>query len=380
MSTVNELVKSKWHLAIGFFTVIFVIPDTFCLAFDSSNQERENIQGVDWVFADPRSDLRYGRDCGVYCLNVVAALYNRDFDVQAFLQLHPQPSPRGMTMADLSSAITSMGLVPKNVKNMHVLALIQSEHPVILNFTSPEDESPDHWVVFVGFENGEFRIFDTGRPKKFASMSIGELQQRWNGYAVAVLENESKLFGLKNFFVSILPFLPYLAIAAFGGVALRLTKRRLAVVSVTVTMLFLWQLFLDQASIWSSFLAAKFSTIIIDAEPSPTISTDTFMPLISKNSRLVVDARLRSSFQRMRIRNSVNLPIDSDLSSFRETTHGWDRDQPIVVICQSIQCDWGHQVAANLREFGGFTDVVVYPGGIQGLIDEGMDATLFEGY
>lgn len=372
---------SKYAQALIAFSVWIA----WLMSFDSANaaadeQAQEQIQtpSFEWVLGDSQSDLSTGSDCGVYCLNVIASIYNRPFDIRGYLETNGGKSAHGLSMSDLSDSLKQMGLEPVNFKNLHVMTLVQSEYPMILNFAAQSDGTSSHWVVFLGCENGEFKIFDTARPTKFALMSIGELQERWNGYAIAVMERGDLFFTWRSLASSLFPFMPYLIIATIGGLLCRMIKRPFLSLSLTLSVLLVWQALFDRSSIWASYSAAKFSIGRFDVTSVDTLSTESMISAIVSQSHLIIDTRTPRSFQRIRLRNSRNLPVDADLSWFREITRNWEKDRPIVVICQSVECGWAQYIAVLLKEFGHFTDVVVYPGGIQGLLDAGVDSSYFE--
>jgi len=79
---------------------------------------------------------------------------------------------------------------------------------------------------------------------------------------------------------------------------------------------------------------------------------------------VLVDARRATSFKNGSIRNAINVPVDSSLAHREEVLAKINRNEEIVVFCQSENCEYSDKIARFLK-FNGFKKVQIYRNGIR---------------
>ena len=78
---------------------------------------------------------------------------------------------------------------------------------------------------------------------------------------------------------------------------------------------------------------------------------------------LLVDARVRADFEYAHIDKAISLPMSTSFHEFRKFTESVDRSRPIVVYCQSVNCQWAAKTCHRLRCFD--IDSQVFVGGYE---------------
>jgi rhodanese-related sulfurtransferase len=85
---------------------------------------------------------------------------------------------------------------------------------------------------------------------------------------------------------------------------------------------------------------------------------------------LLIDVRAASDFSKVRIRGSINVPIQV----YDQYLNDLPRDRWLICYCAGPPCDSSEFLALELID-AGYNRVAVYHGGIRGLIQAGLDTT-----
>jgi rhodanese-related sulfurtransferase len=99
----------------------------------------------------------------------------------------------------------------------------------------------------------------------------------------------------------------------------------------------------------------------------PNISTQELAIGIKNKSIFVVDANLDSIYQKQHIPSAIH----ADFFSPNVKIFPQDKNFPLVFYCKNVLCDACHIVARFAKEKG-YTNIRVYPLGIEGWMSAGM--------
>lgn len=344
---------------------------------DGGAHENDQTHPVEWEFVTGDRVLlqSHGADCGIYALLAAAESHGVPFDVRQLLTQDVMRHGAGMSVGDLVEATESIGLVATPMRNLNLAALLCCDHPVILNLHRRNRlQTTGHWVAYLGVEEDELVIFDPATESKMIRMLPSELLLRWQGDGVVISSREMRGSPPLLFLWSILPIL---TVFTFACIVASLTNslawwQRLSALLASSGVVVAVQYFGDRGQPLRDPTAIHWLSARYEVDDDlPTVSKSQFIDSWTQQRALIVDARERGAFQRFRLRQSVNLPINAHLDEFRRITYAWSTDRPIIVYCVGPSCSWAKSVAARLRKCG-FQDVAVFHGGLQALSTESL--------
>ena len=78
---------------------------------------------------------------------------------------------------------------------------------------------------------------------------------------------------------------------------------------------------------------------------------------------LLIDARVRADFDYAHIDKAINLPISTSFHEFSRFAAKVDRTRPVIVYCQSVNCQWAAKTCHRFKCFG--IDSQVFVGGYE---------------
>ncbi|HYH67832.1 MAG TPA: rhodanese-like domain-containing protein [Urbifossiella sp.] len=311
-------------------------------------------------------DFGIGPHCGLYATFVAISSIG---DLPRKTLVHDAAylsSPTGSTGADLCRAITDQGYTAQPLSDLSAQSLLALNQPAILHFRTVGSTDYEHWVTFLGFEDGKFKVYDP--PKSVVHLTEAELLSLWDGYAVVVSKDGMGALSRTGIRV---PHVRLLLTAFLALVASAVLTRRglstgwavyilLPAICVGLTAV---QLALPGSPVWNSDTVRLCVPQSPRYKAHPEIATAADLAEFARaNPCVLVDARPDHAYRLQRVPGAVSLPIGSSLAVYRALLDQHPADTTFVVFCQSKGCTWAEHVATGLRTFG-VERVYVYRGG-----------------
>ncbi|HEY1192408.1 MAG TPA: rhodanese-like domain-containing protein [Gemmata sp.] len=312
-------------------------------------------------------DFGIGPHCGLYSAFVaISALGGSPRKTLVHDETYLS-SPSGSSGTDLCRAVAAEGYHAQPLSDLSAQSLLGLDGPAVLHFRTAGATEYDHWVTYLGYEHGKFKIYDP--PKHVVYLTEAELLTQWDGYAVVISKDG---MGVLPRSWARLPHGRLILTAALALAACTvLTRRRLQNgrwaylwVPVVIGALTLLQLFLPGGAAWNR---AEVRLSVPNApryKNHPEIATAAELAGFAQaNPCVLVDARPDFAFRLGRLPGAENLPVGSSLTAYQAflARHPADRTT-FVVYCQTEGCRWADGVATALRTCGA-NRVYVYRGG-----------------
>lgn len=317
-----------------------------------------------------------GPYCGVNCVYALSVLYQRPGDYAALLNAH-LTSQEGSTMQELVAALGDVSLRGLPLERMSTLDLRFLGHPAILHVKKDAAKKKyDHYEIFLGVEDGEALLFDP--PKRPRRESLGAVAARWSGRAIVV--SRAPVSSLRACLPSRLAFVFAVAAIVGGMVLLRRLPldERLAAIQAGRGGL-LRRHAIEAGVILCASLCAAWILSSVPGGPLgdggaiASIRDDkfeTFVPKIdagemaeaSARKSLIVDARLPADYKRGHVPGAINIPVDSSPDAIRGALDGRQKNEAILLYCQSAQCPYAGMVAREIYDLG-YRDLSLYKEG-----------------
>ena len=322
--------------------------------------------------------------CGIYCLYSAIKLVGKESDIKELIKPEYFSSQEGSSLKDLKNAAIANGSYAESVDKLTKHVLEVSPYPVILHVKStPDNKEYDHYVLFVGTEDGQVKLFDPPKPVKL--VPFRNLAPLWDGTGL-VISDEPII--LKEFFAPAYKrLIAYTAIGLATILLFRWIRRRWFSVMPHVSRYKLFGLSIVQgvglafASIFfgmlyhfvndDGFLAhANATSPIIEAHQGnfiPKISKKKVEKLIGTNT-VFIDARRTRDFEAEHLKGAISIPVNSSIEQRQQAMTGITKNAKIVVYCQSGGCQYAEIIAIKLIA-DGFTNVSLFKGGWREWID-----------
>jgi len=234
----------------------------------------------------------------------------------------------------------------------------------------------DHYVLFLGIQDGKAQIFDP--PNHMSLVSFAEIEARWDGLAMVVSNDPIDSGNL--LWPSRVTYSLMCAIIAALVIAIR--KFRAAIVRVKIAGAKLVGLhFIQVAGLITSFVVIGFvyhfscpSGFLVYPEAVSSIQNayaGSFIPkvtlrkmqaIVARNDSIIIDARLKTDYDAGRIPQAVNLPINCSMEEYTQTISSLPKNKQIVLYCQSGGCKFAEKMAIRLKD-NGFRKLAVFKGG-----------------
>jgi rhodanese-related sulfurtransferase len=251
------------------------------------------------------------------------------------------------------------------VSNASVKMLRQHNGPALLRIREPSGTA-GHWVVLSRFdEQGRAVIVDL--PEREVLLDESDLLTYWDSQAILLGNTpiDSRLI-VRGRFEQLLPaFLVIVLLVAARLMGSSVIRRGwqfqfLALVGMGFGLAVVWQ-FASPISYLNNPDPVRFVTSS-SLEPNKII----YQLPESLDSFQLIDCRMSPDYNSGTFGNAINLPINSRFAAFRRITESLSAETPVIVFCQSSQCDWADTVATKLSALG-FSDVSVYRPGFVGM-------------
>lgn len=288
-------------------------------------------------------------------------------------------SEDGSTLRQLKQAATDQGMYAVALRNLTCSILRQCRYPLILHVkATPASDDYDHFVLYLGQQNGQARVFDPMTRTK--PVPFYELASRWDGMGLLLSADSPDLTMLYR--PAAYRLLTLGCLFAVWIVLIRLSQRMLwpqgtgrvewarnlvyaavggaVIVMTSIAAGMTYHYVSDEG-----FLAHGKSTVAID-----DAYRGSFLPKIgaTEASRLLgtgvvfVDARLPTDYSRGHIDGAVSVPVTYSNEDRHKAMARVSKNTYIVVYCQSARCRFAESVAVALLS-DGYRHVVIFRGG-----------------
>jgi rhodanese-related sulfurtransferase len=316
--------------------------------------------------------------CGLYCLYSLLRLAGREVSYENLVKPEYYGSREGSSLADLHRLAGEYGLQSEAVRRLSTHALRDAPCQAVLHVRADDEtRQHNHYVLFLGTENGKAKLFNP--PEEPRLVSFRELAGLWDGNALLVssepLDTDAVcaadrqrllLCWTSGLLVCLALLVGRLVWSGFVGA---IPRRRLLRWTVG-----------QGAGLAVCAFGAGLAYHLIDGEGLLTNAPATasiqkayqgaFIPRISKNKVrgllyrdvVFIDARLTTDYEAGHLDHALSLPVDANDALWKKTTASVPRDKPMVVYCQSAGCKFAEKVGVRLLR-DGFTGISIYRGG-----------------
>ncbi len=312
--------------------------------------------------------------CGLYCLYAISQYYEKDVQFKSLAKPDYQSDPVGSTLSDLCRAAADIGLHAIPAKGLSLSTLKRCPYPLILAVRAfPESKKLDHYFVALPGKGGRKLILDAAAGREVESEE--KLRAQWNGLALVVAD---KAFSLGSVFWPSYAKLLFLIVAAAG---IRILIPRFPAIFNRRMFISPMNSLLRVAVVLLCIVAFPLIPVVFQREGSLLGSSETvaavqdrhygtFLPRVTANQlkefsdggAVIVDARLQRDFDAGHVPGAINVsPLETE-KQIASVMKPYQPAVPIIVYCQSSQCDLAFIVSRNLNRLG-FSRIYYYEGG-----------------
>lgn len=223
---------------------------------------------------------------------------------------------KGSSIEDLRLAAQYLKIHVKDYQGLGIESLLNARDPLLLHVASSGQLiAYNHWVLFLGIENGQARILDTRNGVRL--VPLGKLCARWDGIALAAhLDEQPQVnYGQIELRSSFLYVLAAAGVVLLGTVAAQFLFRGfwlgVSVFVIGTTVLAGYGSFKDysatrcvEANDYLYAVLQEKNFDVVTKEQLTQLLTDQEQPIT------LIDARRNRSFILGSIPGAINLPVD----------------------------------------------------------------------
>lgn len=325
--------SSYFHPSSLLFTVTFLMTCVSSSALSRSNEETDTEGGI------------AGQYCGLYSVSRLATFFGKDIRVREYANSRFVSQPAGSTAEDLVAILEANEIRARKMGNLSGLELMISRTPWIANVRqSPIDKEFQHWVCVHPSQNG-VTVYDG--PSPGIELSLSEFLAVWNGFAI-VPEDISWVIWVKFLRLALV----ILCVLFVAGVHNRIRKTVSATISVLAITCFVFLVFFLLSAFWGHHRSAtEIATAPWETYDLHAVDLPELISAKNAGSKLI-DARFSSDFRAGTIANALNVPINASYASTARIVKTIQKEEPIIVFCQSRRCGFDEIVARRLVSMG----------------------------
>ena len=344
------------------FNILFLLAGNFSL-------EKVLAENVDLELP---TFSRRGPTCGVRSLFVAMKAMKIDVQYEELIRKEYVGNSLGSEIGELSLAAEHFNLNSLEATNLTYRDLCRSKYPILLHMRSSGAKIEfDHWITFLGLEDGRIRIYDPSFGHE--TVGVGDLISNWSGTGL-ILSPPGHLTNTGNY----ISFLEILGSVLFVSLLLyfrnKLLEKRKANQSSRATLG--WQFSSVLLVILLLSVVVHFGSTTGFAQNPAAVaevlrrygSLD-FQEVDKKelidmkaDGAVIVDSRLTRDYLSGTIEGAISLPVASSLTRRQEVLRNIDKSQTIVVFCQSSSCMFSDEVGQFLK-FNGYENIHIYRDG-----------------
>ena len=319
--------------------------------------------------------------CGVYSAYAVLHHYEKNVSFEQLLEPEYVEGYFGSTAKGIVAALKKNGVDANSYSGLGVFDLRIASGPVILHVRGSQGtRGYDHWVVYLGEENGGAIVLDPSRGRSI--VSYPRLLAMWDSVGIATSKSSIELsvwrtLGQGKRWLSLVVsgclILP-LALFVEGFIGHQNIRSSwfctvinggilIAILSAAAIALD----FLNCDGLIQSAVARASITSVHTHDPFPEIELKEAIAVhdaskIGDGTVAWIDARFRRDYDSGHIASAISLPIDATFQQEDDVASQLPRGSEIVVYCQSKGCAFAHAVSERLRGHG-FYKIRVFTSG-----------------
>ncbi len=304
--------------------------------------------------------------CGLHCVYGAVRLSQPDAAFDRILKPDFINGTFGSSSENLIDAFAEFGIHAEFDPALALGRLQALNRPAILHVRPVGRRVYSHWILFLGFDGEEIRIYDP--PQEQTRISVTDLLSVWSGGAVIpdlpASSQESLVAG------NLLARLP-VSLSVVGMIAISLSLTALLHRTRTITAFaaaVVGVALFTHVALRTGFVHGSHGIGAVQASyfqrDIPTIDFETTKSLCGKEDVVFVDARTVDAYDRFHLPNAVNIPVDSTFCQLINSMKLLKPDSRIIFYCQSEHCQWADSVANQIVNRG-ISNVAIYRGGVR---------------
>jgi rhodanese-related sulfurtransferase len=320
-----------------------------------------------------------GPYCGVYAFLAIAKTFSINPDIKDLLTPKYVGSYNGSINKELEQLAKDHGLYARTHSGLTWHEVKASKMPMILHFRSTfADNKYNHWVAYLGTDGSQARMIDFPHP--IATITFAELMAKWDGTAIALSDkpiDHSLAFASRLHYLSLVGMIigiillvqfvvrnkiPDPSEAPTFLLRIKYLAAQTAVILVVCFITGIVYHSVSETGLLRNPTAVAEVVRRYHAVDIPEITLDEMKNIVAEKAVPVFDARYAHSFKQGTIPGAKNMPVDSSLTERQQLLTGIDKNDRIVVFCQSEHCAYADEVAQFIK-FNGYNNVVLYRGG-----------------
>ncbi|MFK7767587.1 MAG: rhodanese-like domain-containing protein [Mariniblastus sp.] len=315
---------------------------------------------------------RRGPTCGVRSLFVAMRAMKIDVQYKELIRKEYVGNSLGSEIGELSLAAQRFDLNSLKATNLTYRDLCRSKYPILLHMRSSGAKIEfDHWITFLGLEDGRIRIFDPSFGHE--TVGVGDLISNWSGTGL-ILSPPGQPAHTGNYisFLEILAFVLLVSSLLFfihkalelktanqnsnSTIGWQLSSMALVILLLSVVVHFGSNIGFAQNPTAVAEVLRRYSSLEFqEVEKEDLIE-------MKANGAVLVDSRLTKDYLSGSIDGAISLPVASSLTRRQQVLRNIDKSQAIVVFCQSSSCMFSDEVGQFLK-FNGYENIHIYRDG-----------------
>lgn len=312
--------------------------------------------------------LRIGRApsyCGIYCVYGALKSVGVDCQFSDFLSSQYVTSSLGSSLTDLQAAVESKGAIAEARSGLTVADLMGSPCPVVLHVADERRIGIyNHWVLYLGTENGMARIVDA--PHQLELMPYAELLARWDSIGLFISKEPIATGSIRARHV----LSTSLLIGAAGGLALLGYRRGpvrtrlamplqvLAICGGALVASGLYHLLVPTGLLRNATAVELVQQSHLPIE-LPEVSEVALASSEAAKKPIIVDARFEDAFEQGHVPGALNIPLHASRVERLALLQNVVKDNEIIVYCETSQCPYAELVGRSLV-VDGYKNVRLY--------------------
>jgi len=307
--------------------------------------------------------------CGLQSLYLAMRALDKDIQFRDLLRPQYIGSKQGSSLTELIQAARDHGMNAEAVVRMTCSLLQQADCPVILHVKShPAATNFDHWVLFMGVEDGRAKIYDGAGPCEL--VPFADVSAVWDGIGVFVsTEPFNHLWVWLALISDLIVYLGLAAVLATGLISLQDRWRRRPAARASsstilhslreagvLALIVILLIFTFSLLNWGGSLSSPMAVAgIQDAHLGnllPKVNVHEINRLSHSPTVTIVDARHQKEYEQGHIDGAICIAIDADIAACQKALRGVPYSNRIIIYCQSSGCPYSEIVAGKLRSVG----------------------------
>lgn len=314
--------------------------------------------------------------CGLYCLYSILKLEGQSIDFRYLIKPEYLGSRKGSSFEELKQASEDFGLNTVALSRLIPVDLKDITVPAILHVKSTfEQKNYDHFVLYLGEEDGKARIFDP--PGQRSLVEFASLVPKWDGNALFISSGPLSASQIAS--TSQKRLVLYIGIAICGIFAFHGLKRFFPTVKTSslqmgmsigqaaglvlvTTLVGLSCHYFYDGGFFANASAIEGIQKAYQGNFISKLTVSKMQKIYAKGSAVILDTRFQTDYEVGHIDSAISLPINCTDEAYAATVSELPKDKKIVLYCQSAGCKFAEKIAIRLKD-DGFKNLAIFKGG-----------------